>query len=106
MKKRIMYSLQKRNVDAEHLSKETFIIHKAARYAMMAANLQNKAKSYIALVKNNCDLPKDNELWRFIDENPEFYEDIRGKISQSVLHLLNTEIGSPQQEIPHNQKIG
>ena len=103
---RTMLSLQKRNVDSENLSKETFIIHKAVRYAMMAAELQNKFKSYIKLIKNNCQLENDDEAWRFIDENPEFYEDIRGKISQSVLHHLNTEIESPPQETSHNQKIG
>lgn len=102
---RTMLSLQKRNVDAENLSKETFIMQKAIRYAAMASELQNKFKSYIKLIKNNCQLKNDDESWQFIDENPEFYEDIRGKISQAVLHHLNTGIESLPQEISHNQKI-
>jgi len=99
-----MYSLQKRNVDAENLPKETFIMQKAIRYAFMAAQLQDKFTAYIKLIKNNCNLSNNDNAWLSIDENPEFYEDIRGKISQSALHQLNTGTEYQRQEISHNQK--
>ena len=101
---RTMFTLERKNVDAENLPKETFIIHKTVRYAFMNAQLLKKLTAYNKLIQNNFTLPTDDPGWKFIEENPEFYEDIRGKISQSVLLPLSIGTEYPQQEISHNRK--
>lgn len=102
---RTMLVLNKQNIEAGNLSKENFIVAKLARYGSMKLEIHNKIEAYFKLIKANFDFSQDNQIWQFIDESPEFYEDIRGKISQSALHLLNTETEIQQQEISHIQNF-
>ncbi len=94
---RTMFILKKEIVEADNLNKETFIMAKVLRYSFVRAELEKKVRAYLHLIQSNFGLHRDDNDWKFIDENPEYYEDIRGKISQSVLQLLNNETDVSQQ---------
>jgi hypothetical protein len=79
---RYMYNLHKVPVDADNIKKETFVLQKIIRYSLFSVELTQKINAYHRLIDNNFNLPLEDEAWKFIDENPEFYEDIRGKILQ------------------------
>jgi hypothetical protein len=74
-----MVSVQEVEFDAGVIAPEILALQKSIRYNLMSCELRKKANAYYELISCNFDIPQVDEVWTFIDENPEFYEGIRNK---------------------------
>ena len=63
------------------------IITKCVRAMFQYGDMQKRVNAYKELIQNDFDIPPTSENWEFIDESPEFCEDIRGRTSVSYTHL-------------------
>ena len=75
-----MTVLRKFPIEADGIPPETLALQKNLRYSLLMMDIKKKIDSYAKLLINHFDLSKDDEAWKAIDESPEFYEGIRGKI--------------------------
>ena len=74
-----MSGIEKKEINVSRIGKEYIALHKAYKYLLMSLELREKYLAYYTLLKNDFSLPEGSEVWKSIDESPEFYEEIQNK---------------------------
>lgn len=105
-----IYALKKKNItlflgEDETLSEVDFAIGKIQRYEVILEAIIDMVNAYNKLFDNDFDLPKDDPAWGLIDENPEFYEDVRGKKLRTEYPHWNTKIAGHLKDILHDVEV-
>lgn len=59
--------------------KLSLVLWKYVRQTFAYFDLQRQVEAYKSLISSDFNLPLNSEHWKFIEESPEFFEDIRGK---------------------------
>jgi len=78
------YQLTKKDELREKITPEVFAQLKSNTLRTCYADSKIKFESYLELINNKFNLPKEHKVWEFIDEPYEYYQDIRNNNQQSA----------------------
>ena len=80
------YEIRQKKEPEINIKPDLFASIKTATIAQCYADIHSKFIAYNFLIENNFDVPKENDIWKIIDEPYEYYQDIPKNIQQSA-HL-------------------